>query len=151
MSETAIYKAAADDLETVTALLNKLYKHSSYRELLQENELLISSATDAIFFANTYEAPVGVAHVSIRTDCVSGTNSGNVGFLEGVYVEPKHRKNGIAKQLVAICENWAVGKGCREFASDCMLDNTDSYKFHIAIGFREAQRLICFVKDIGAK
>ena len=38
--------------------------------------------------------------------------------------------------------------GCREFASDCELDNADSFKFHMAVGFEEANRVICFKKVI---
>lgn len=33
-------------------------------------------------------------------------------------------------------------------ASDCELDNTDSLKFHMAMGFEEANRVICFKKNI---
>ena len=46
------------------------------------------------------------------------------------------------------CEKWAKEKGCSEFASDCELENDESLKFHIAMGFEEANRIICFKKDI---
>ena len=39
-------------------------------------------------------------------------------------------------------------KGAEEFASDCELKNTDSLKFHLNIGFKEANRIICFVKNL---
>ncbi len=39
-------------------------------------------------------------------------------------------------------------KKCTEFASDCELDNEDSLKFHLAMGFEEANRIICFRKEI---
>ncbi len=34
-----------------------------------------------------------------------------------------------------------------EMASDCELQNTDSLKFHLAMGFEEANRIICFKKN----
>ena len=45
-------------------------------------------------------------------------------------------------------EKWAKDKHCSEFASDCELTNDDSRKFHIATGFTEANRIICFRKTI---
>ena len=54
----------------------------------------------------------------------------------------------IAAQLLSECEKWAKEKGCTEFASDCELDNADSYRFHMSLGFEEANRIICFRKDL---
>lgn len=56
-----------------------------------------------------------------------------------------------AKKRTALssrCETWAKEKHCSEFASDCELDNADSLKFHLAVGFREANRIICFQKKL---
>lgn len=58
------------------------------------------------------------------------------------------RKKGIAKALLAACEDWAKEKGCTEFASDCELDNTQSLQFHLHMGFGEANRIICFTKKL---
>ena len=55
---------------------------------------------------------------------------------------------GYAKEMLLACENWAKTMGCKEFASDCELDNVVSFKFHIAMGFDEANRIICFKKSI---
>lgn len=38
--------------------------------------------------------------------------------------------------------------GCTAFAGDCELINEDSLKYHMALGFEEANRIICFRKDI---
>ncbi len=38
--------------------------------------------------------------------------------------------------------------GCREFAGDCELGNTDSLGFHLSMGFAEANRIICFTKKL---
>ena len=39
-------------------------------------------------------------------------------------------------------------KGCAEFAGDCELENAESLRFHLAMGFEEANHIICFRKDI---
>ena len=46
------------------------------------------------------------------------------------------------------CQDWAGNLGCREFASDCELDNAESLAFHLKCGFAEANRLICFAKKL---
>ncbi|MBR0218892.1 MAG: GNAT family N-acetyltransferase [Clostridia bacterium] len=58
------------------------------------------------------------------------------------------RRRGYAAWLLSACENCAKEKGCREFASDCELTNTDSLKFHLSLGFTEANRIICFTKKL---
>ena len=59
-----------------------------------------------------------------------------------------YRAQGVAKQLLAACESWAREKGCAEFASDCELDNVQSLRFHLKMGFEEANRIICFTKKL---
>ena len=46
------------------------------------------------------------------------------------------------------CEAWAKENGCGEFASDCEIDNRDSFQFHKAMDFMEANRIICFTKKL---
>ena len=50
--------------------------------------------------------------------------------------------------LVECVEDWGKEKGCSEMASDCELDNYLSVDFHKALGFKEANRLVCFIKGI---
>jgi aminoglycoside 6'-N-acetyltransferase I len=71
-----------------------------------------------------------------------------VGYLEGIYVAENCRGRGYARELLAACEIWAKEKGCREFASDCELNNTQSLNFHLKLGFSEANRIICFTKNL---
>ena len=52
------------------------------------------------------------------------------------------------KKLLGECQNWAKNQGCLEFASDCELDNENSLKFHLKMGFAEANRIICFTKRL---
>ena len=68
--------------------------------------------------------------------------------LEGIFVLEEYKKRGYAKELLGECQNWAKDQGCLEFASDCELDNEDSLKFHLKMGFAEANRIICFTKSL---
>ena len=146
MTNITIKKAETGDLSAVAALAEKLFTPSD--ALAVETELLLSDEGAAIFLAFCEDMPIGFAQVQLRRDYVEGTATSPVGYLEGVYVESAHRLKGIAKRLVETSEAWAKEKGCLEFASDCELANTDSILFHKAIGFSEANRIVCFVKGL---
>jgi aminoglycoside 6'-N-acetyltransferase I len=91
---------------------------------------------------------VAFLSLSLRHDYVEGTDSSPVGYLEGIYVKPNFRKNGIARELVEFAKDWAKQQGCTELASDCVLDNETSRLFHNHVGFKEANRIVCFAMDL---
>jgi aminoglycoside 6'-N-acetyltransferase I len=45
-------------------------------------------------------------------------------------------------------EDWGKQMGCTEIASDAEVGNLDSLAFHKRLGFREVNRVVCFVRDI---
>ena len=140
-----IRKAVLSDLPALTDLALKLWPEHEREEL--EKELAeILKKEEAVFFLAEHGA--GFAQCQLRRDYVEGTESSPVGYLEGIYVEEGHRRRGLAKELLAACEAWARDRGCREFASDCELTNTQSLCFHLALGFEEANRIICFTRKL---
>ena len=142
-------KAGLPDLDLVTELLRKLYgEHHTTEELLAENKEFLSNATQVIFLAADGDVAVGVAHASIRREYVEGSHNDICGYLEAIYTEPGYRLNGIARSLVSECEKWSVQNRCTLFASDCELDNIDSFRFHLRVGFTETSRNIHFVKEL---
>lgn len=91
---------------------------------------------------------IGFLEASIRPfveDCVSD----HVGYLEGWYVEPDLRRNGIGSELVRFAERWAKQKGCIEMASDAEVGNDSSLAAHTRLGYEETSRLIHLRKDLG--
>ena len=94
------------------------------------------------------EEPQGLVEVALRSDCVNGTETSPVGFLEGLYVDPACRKQGIARLLVKAAEQWVREKGCTEMASDALLDNQASHAMHGALGFEETERVVYFRKSL---
>jgi aminoglycoside 6'-N-acetyltransferase I len=127
-----------------------LWPHASREQHLAEISSLASDpARYGQFVAcSSAGAPIGFAEVSVRSDYVNGTHSSPVAFLEGIYVVPDARRQGIAKSLVAEVERWAREAGCRELASDVLLDNELSQAAHIALGFEETERVVYFRKGI---
>lgn len=103
-----------------------------------------------VAYAESHE-PVGLVEASLRNDYVNGTESSPVAFLEGLYVTPTHRRRGVARRLVAAVAEWAVSRGCREFASDAALQNELSHAVHRSLGFVETERVVYFRKALSAK
>ena len=143
-----IYRAEKQDIPAAAHLGAQLFESSTETELAKEFEELIRSEDCALFLLSIEDRPAGFAQCQLRRDYVEGTTSSPVGYLEGIFVLPEYRSQGHARKLLAQCEQWARELGCKEFASDCELDNSDSLAFHLKAGFAEANRIICFTKHL---
>ena len=140
-----IRRACILDISVLTDLALTLWPENDRGELEAELSEIMKSE-DAVFFL--VEDGSGFAQCQLRRDYVEGTESSPVGYLEGIYVEEGSRRRGLARELLSACEGWARMRGCAEFASDCELCNTQSLRFHLALGFAEANRIICFTKKL---
>lgn len=97
--------------------------------------------------ANGQGKLVGFIEVSCR-DYVDGCKTSPVGYVEGIYVSPDYRHQGIARQFFEISEAWARAQGCVEMASDTDLDNQISRDVHRKVGYEEAVHLVVFRKSL---
>ena len=143
-----IRKATGMDLSIVARLACMLWPGHTIEEMQAELAELLEKKDAALFLAYAGETAIGFAQCQLRQDYVEGTASAPVGYLEGIYVVQEKRRQGIAKALLTACECWAKEQGCTEFASDCELDNAQSLRFHLHVGFAEANRIICFTKKL---
>jgi aminoglycoside 6'-N-acetyltransferase I len=114
-------------------------------ELLKEMAHALADPGRCVqFMAFAGEQAVGFAEAAVRRDAVNGATISPVAFLEGLYVVPAARRQGVARRLVQAVIDWAVGAGFTELASDALLENTASHAMHRALGFEEAERVVCF-------
>ncbi|MDE7281837.1 MAG: GNAT family N-acetyltransferase [Ruminiclostridium sp.] len=143
-----VVKAEKRDVEALAELAMLMWEDNSVEELISEFSETVLDGRTQFFLKYEDNTPVGFAQCCLRYDYVEGTSTTPVGYLEGVFVKEEYRRKGYAKELLAECEVWARKKGCMEFASDCEIDNGDSFHFHRAMGFKEANRIICFTKDL---
>lgn len=143
-----IRKAEKSDLGTLANLAVLLWNHSTIDTLLHEFSEMMTRGNMQFFLKFADNVAIGFAQCSLRYDYVEGTETTPVGYLEGIFIKEGFRNKGYAKELLAACEAWAKDKGCKEFASDCEIDNIDSFFFHKAMNFIEANRIICFIKAL---
>jgi aminoglycoside 6'-N-acetyltransferase I len=144
-----VKKSTEKDASILAELAIQMWSNHTLEELESDFAETIKNDNAVCFIKYVGETPVGFAQCQLRHDYVEGTHSSPVGYLEGIFVVPKYQHKGYAKELLHECELWAKEKGCLEFASDCELGNTNSFNFHMAMGFEEANRVICFRKELG--
>jgi aminoglycoside 6'-N-acetyltransferase I len=87
---------------------------------------------------------VGFIEAGLRHDYVDGCDTSPVAFAEGLFIVPRARGVGVGRMLVEAVAEWGRAKGCTEFASNALLDNTASHAFHEAVGFAETERVVFF-------
>ena len=100
-----------------------------------------------VFIAEGEGALIGFAEVSIRSHA-EGCEPGRIAYLEGWWVEPEGRRQGVGGALIDAVSEWARGRGCSALASDAELGNAASHAAHQALGFEEVDRIVCFRKSL---
>ena len=143
-----IKRAKTEDAEVLAGLAIQMWTDHDLEDLTEEFHQMVTNDEAACFIKYFDGKPIGFSQCQLRRDYVEGTESSPVGYLEGIFVSDEYRTRGYASELLSECEKWAKEKGCTEFASDCELDNLDSFRFHMALGFEEANRIICFRKNL---
>lgn len=71
-----------------------------------------------------------------------------VGYIEGWYVDPDMRSQGVGRALLAAAEQWARARGYREMASDALADNSVSIEAHQRCGYERLETVTQFRKSL---
>ena len=143
-----IKKATQQDLEELLSMAKDLWPDYSSEELKVTLANILSQDKFQVWLYVVADTSVAFIYLSIRTDYVEGSDGSPTGYVEGIYVKPDYRRTGIAHRLLEAGEQWVRQKGCKQIGSDISLHNQLSYHFHLHSGFREAARLIAFIKDL---
>lgn len=145
-----IVTASADHLTQWAALRYALWTWDTIEDHADEaNQRYLAGHPERLALVVLEDGQViAFAEAGLRRDYVEGCETSPVVFLEGIYVAPEFRKRGIAQALAKTVAEWGRGKGCSEFASNALIDNTDSHAFHAALGFEETERVVFFRKEL---
>ena len=103
----------------------------------------------AVFVAENDGTLTGMLELSLRP-YADGCDSSPVPYVEGWYVAPRSRRQGVGAALVKAAEDWAIVQGYTEIASDALLQNVISERAHKGLGFAEVERAIRFRKNLRA-
>jgi aminoglycoside 6'-N-acetyltransferase I len=131
-------------------LRQALWPDCPWEEHLAEMVSLLDRRSDCLQILAYSQADrlVGFAEATLRRDYVNGTVTSPVTFLEALYVVPDARRRGAGRKLVEAVESWAREAGCRELASDSLLENESAHLAHRAMGFGETERVVFFNKAL---
>lgn len=91
--------------------------------------------------------PAGFAEVALRK-YANGCESQPVPFLEGIWVNPQLRRQGIGRRLLEYLEARLIARGFREIGSDTQISNNISQAAHLGWGFSETERVVYFRKAL---
>ena len=105
------------------------------------------SKAPIIFVAEADGRLIGFLELDYRK-YAPGCRSSPVPFIEGWYVEPALQRRGIGRALVEAAEAHARAAGHHEMASDAELENTDSLAAHLALGYEQVERIVCFRRSL---
>ena len=144
-----VVRAGPAHLEGVVRLRAALWPEDAVEvHRVEVARKLADGARFAGFIALDPDGETGFAECSIRHDHVNGCGVSPVAFLEGLYVDPAHRRRGAARALCAAAAAWGAAAGCSELGSDADLANTASQALHRALGFDETERVVFFRKRL---
>lgn len=145
MAEIRVRRAEIEDAGLAAGFAAQVYGASA-EQMAEEFAVSLRHCDRAIFIAECDGMAAGFAELSVRNDYVDGCDFSPAAFLEGIFVDEKYRKLGVARALVNEGEKWAKSQNCAEFASNRELDNELSEKFHLGCGFEETERTVSYRK-----
>lgn len=151
-SPVSIRAARDSDLEALASLYHALWPEASAAEHCCEVTGIMSGNTGmpaTNLVAETIDGRVvGFVQVGLRSHADGCDTSRPVGFIEGWYLVPDCRRQGIGRRLLAAAEDWASNQGCKEMGSDTQIDNEISQTAHRALGYQVVDRCVHFRKPL---
>lgn len=154
MAEATIRRTRAGDEEQLLPMWRALFPDSRPDELGPEIQAYVDGRPKTPMACDVYVYDRGDGHlggfveVGLRSVAEGAYDHSPVAYLQAIYVDEDLRRQGVGAKLVAVAELWAGAHGCRDLASDALLDNVDSHQFHVSVGFIEVELAVHYVKRI---
>ena len=145
-----IRPVAPDDHDEWLRMRYALWPSPQHRleELDKELSEILADSMQPVFVAQKPDGGLcGMIEGSIRKEA-EGCTTNRIGYIEGWYVDPEFRGQGIGGRLVRAAEDWARSQSLTEMASDTTPDYPLSPNAHEKLGYKEVQRTIHFAKKL---
>ena len=134
------------DRDACAAMRAALWPDQTAEVLAKDLNVMLGSGAAWGFIAETAAGgPVGFAEIAVRPSA-NGCDSRPVPFLEGIWVAPQFRRQGLGAQLMKHVEAFVTARGFCEIGSDALIDNHASHAAHRGWGFSETERVVYFRK-----
>lgn len=137
-----------NNLLPLVHLMLGLWPDSSFDEELAGCHTILTNENETCYLIKNEEEYIAFIHITIRFDYVEGADDSPVAYIEGMFVKEAFRHLGVGQKLITLAADWGRQKNCRQLASDTEVTNTGSIDFHLKSGFTEANRIVCFIKEL---
>jgi RimJ/RimL family protein N-acetyltransferase len=152
IGDVHIRAARRSDSEALARLRHALWPEASYDEILADMQLMFDGVASSLplvdFVAQLDTRLIGFVEVGLRSHANHCDPTRPVGFIEGWFVDAGVRQRGIGRALIAAAEDWARMQGCKEMASDALVDNALSQLAHERLGYEVANQCTDFRKTL---
>jgi len=140
--------ATADDIAEWSALRAQLWPaESAEAHAVEAAQWMSAPDTDALLAFDSKGRLVGFVEVALR-DYAEGCRSSPVGYVEGWFVIPGQRHQGVGRALIRAAEDWARAGGCVEIASDTEVGNTGAQAAHHRLGFERVGTIVVYRRSL---
>ena len=136
------------NIDQLTKMIVELWPECKLDQEYANCVKAMESERECYFLARAHGQYIAFIYLNLRFDYVEGASSSPVGYIEGIYVKPAFRKQGVAKMLIERAEKWCRERGTSFLGSDTETDNLDSVAFHLQVGFKVTNRLVTFIKKL---
>ncbi|WP_375336979.1 GNAT family N-acetyltransferase [Rhizobium lentis] len=125
-----IRKMRASDSQIWAEMRFKLWDSLSVEEHLGDIGRMLEDRKRTSYLAlRPDNAPLGFAEICIR-EYANGCTAQPVPFLEGIWIDPKHRRQGVGRTLVEKMTADLIEQGFHEICSDAGIRNRRSHRAH---------------------
>lgn len=146
--------AKPSDCQQLSQLRHALWPESSVEEHAKELEQILRGSAPGslplveIVCDSEDGRLLGFVEAGLRSHADECNPAHPIGYIEGWFVVESHRRQRIGGQLIHAAQDWARSQGCREMASDALLENEISQRAHEALGFQVVGRNVLYRKNL---
>ena len=133
--KTTIRKATTKDCFLCLPLLASLYHGDIGTDFGKTLESYVAGDSSVVLLALSRSEPVGILIGSCQMDI---DWEGKTARIDAIFVNDKHRRTGIGKQLAHHFFTIAKKQGCKAIKSRVNMKNITAQEFHESLGFARA-------------
>jgi len=144
-----IRKATENDTGQWSQMRTALWPDTPDNHSAEIHAYFSGNSTDIVetYIVEVETEIAGFLELNIR-NFAEGSRRSKVPYVEAWYIKPSFQNKGYGTALMQFAEQWAVSQGYTELASDTEIDNHKSIALHKKMGYKETERVVCFLKTL---